>query len=477
MNANLLIVDDEINIRRTLSKILAKQGYHVEAAADAAEALSLARQQRFHLLISDLKLPDLDGLSLLREIRPLLPDIQVIVMTAYGTIETAVEAMRQGAYDYIAKPFEPAHLLVLIEKALEKHALASDNARLRQVVRSKDEYGRLVGDSPSMSEVFRLIDMVAPTPATVLLQGESGVGKEVIARTLHQRSPRCQGPFISLNCGAVPESLLESELFGHERGAFTGADSARAGKIELAHGGTLFLDEVGEMSPRTQIEFLRVLDQRELRRLGGSKLIHVDIRVLAATNKRLEDEVAAGSFREDLFYRLNVVPVDVPPLRERKDDIATLAQTFLNEFAELYNKPRKRLSRPVLECLLQCAWPGNVRELRNLMERLTVTVHDNLVETGDLPPQYRPVEASPPSVEIALGSTLAEVEELVIRRTLGEVTTHREKAAKILGISPRALHYKLSRYGLRRDGDSAQNDGVGAKDGSEGGGEESGEGA
>ncbi|MEX2299770.1 MAG: sigma-54 dependent transcriptional regulator [Bryobacterales bacterium] len=451
MNANLIIVDDEINIRKTLSKILAKQGYSVAVAADAAEALALARQQRFHLLISDLKLPDIDGLSLLREIRPLQPDIQVIVMTAYGTIQTAVEAMRQGAYDYITKPFEPSHLLILIEKALEKHALASDNARLREVVRSKDEYGRLVGSSTAMSEVFRLIDMVAAAPATVLVQGESGVGKEVIARTLHQRSPRSHGPFISLNCGAVPESLLESELFGHERGAFTGADIARAGKIELANGGTLFLDEVGEMSPRTQIEFLRVLDQRELRRLGGSKLIHVDIRVLAATNKRLQDEVAAGKFREDLFYRLNVVPIDVPPLRERKEDIATLAQIFLNEFATLYNKPRKRLGRPALECLLQCAWPGNVRELRNLMERLTVTVNDDLIEAGDLPDIYRPLEVTRPSVEIPLGSTLAAVEELVIRRTLAEVTTHREKAARLLGISPRALHYKIGRYGLRRE--------------------------
>jgi transcriptional regulator with PAS, ATPase and Fis domain len=298
--------------------------------------------------------------------------------------------------------------------------------------------------------------MVAPTPATVLLQGESGAGKEVIARMLHQRSQRSEGPFICLNCGAVPESLLESELFGYEKGAFTGADTSRPGKIELAHGGTLFLDEVGEMSPRTQIEFLRVLDQRELRRLGGSKLIHVDMRVLAATNKRLESEVAAGKFREDLFYRLNVVPVDVPPLRERKDDIASLAQSFLNEFAEGYRRPRKHLSRQALDCLLQYGWPGNVRELRNLMERLTVTVHDSLVQAGDLPVQYRPAEVPRPSLEVPLGCTLEEVEELVIRRTLAEVTPHREKAAKILGISPRALHYKLNRYGIR----NSQTDGI-----------------
>ncbi len=449
MKANLLVVDDEVNIRTTLSKTLVKEGYRVESAPDAVQALRLAEKVPFEILITDLKMPGMDGITLIREMRSVIPEIEAIVMTAYGTVETAVEAMRQGAYDYISKPFEPSHLCVIIQKALERRSLASDNARLRRVVRTKDEYGQLIGRSPAMAAVFRLIDMVASTPATVLIQGESGVGKEVIAKTLHQRSPRCHAPFISINCGAVPESLLESELFGYEKGAFTGADSSRPGKIELAQGGTLFLDEVGEMSARTQIEFLRVLDQRELRRLGGTKLIHVDTRVLAATNRQLEDDVASGRFRKDLFYRLNVVPVDVPPLRERKDDIAALAQSFLNEFSLLYGKPRKRLARPALENLLQYPWPGNVRELRNLMERLTVTLFDAVVEAGDLPEQYRPAMVSPPTVEVPLGNTLDQVEELVIRRTLAEITPHREKAARILGISPRALHYKLNKYGLR----------------------------
>jgi DNA-binding NtrC family response regulator len=455
MKANLLVVDDEVNIRSALMKMLARQGYRVECAEDAPRALELLTRIRFELVLTDMKMPGVDGIRLLRQIRSLDPPPEVILMTAYGTVETAVEAMREGAYDYITKPLEPSRLSVLIEKALQKQRLTADNLRLRRAVRAKDEFGRLIGTGPGMTEVFRLIDMVAPTPATVLIHGESGVGKELIARTLHQRSSRSNGPLISLNCGAMPESLLESELFGHEKGAFTGADAARSGKIELAHGGTLFLDEVSEMAPRTQVEFLRVLDQREFRRLGGSKLVQVDIRIVSATNKKLEDEVAGGRFREDLFYRLNVVPIHVPPLRERKEDIATLAESFLREFSSAYGLPRKRLSRETLEHLLAYSWPGNVRELRNLMERLVVTLHDTVIEPGDLPEPYRLAEGPKPTVEVPLGATLEAVEALVIRRTLSEITPHREKAAQILGISPRALHYKLNRYGLRSDEEEA----------------------
>ena len=451
MKAKLLLVDDEVNIRKTLSKLLAREGYQVETAAGVAEAVNLAGKARFEVMITDLKMPDSDGITLLRRIRALDPSIETIVMTAYGTVETAVEAMKEGAYDYIAKPFEPDHLVVLIEKAIEKRSLATENSALRRVVHSKEEYGRIIGKSPAMSEVFRLIEVSAAVPATILVQGESGVGKELIARSLHQRSPRCHGPLVSLNCGAVPESLLESELFGFEKGAFTGADTARPGKIEMAHAGTLFLDEVSEMSPRTQIEFLRVLDQRELCRLGGSKMIHVDIRIIAATNKRLDEEVAAGRFRKDLFYRLNVVPIHVPPLRARKQDIAALAHSFLNEFCAAYRRPQMKLNRETLDALMSHSWPGNVRELRNLMERLVVTLNDTVVYPGDLPPEYQPTDRPRPTIEVPLGSSLDEVEALVIRRTLSEITSHREKAAEILGISPRALHYKLNRYGLRLD--------------------------
>jgi transcriptional regulator with PAS, ATPase and Fis domain len=299
-----------------------------------------------------------------------------------------------------------------------------------------------------------LIEMLAPTPATVLIQGESGVGKELIARAIHQRSPRAARSLISLNCGAIPETLLESELFGFEKGAFTGADSARQGKIEMAHRGTLFLDEVGEMNPKTQIELLRVLESKELRRLGGAKLVTVDIRVIAATNKTLAEEVAAGRFREDLFYRLNVVPVKVPPLRELSEDIPLLAKRFLQEFAGSYGRAGKHLSRDVTETLLRLPWPGNVRELKNLMERLTIVVNDALVRSEDLPDEYRPAEPHRKTIQIPLGETLEHVEEVLIRRTLAEITTHRERAAGILGISPRTLHYKLRRLGIDSETDN-----------------------
>ena len=335
-------------------------------------------------------MPGTDGLSLLRQIRAVDRSVEVIVMTAYGTVDTAVEAMQEGAYDYIEKPINQERLPILIDRVLEKQALAEDNSRLRETVKTQEEFGGLIGTTAKMASVYQFIEMVAPTGATVLIQGESGVGKELIARAIHQRSARSQGPLISLNCGAIPESLLESELFGFEKGAFTGADTARQGKIEMSDKGTLFLDEVGEMNPKTQIELLRVIETKELRRLGGAKLISVDLRVVAATNKRLSDEVAAGRFREDLFYRLNVVPVFVPPLRERREDIPLLAERFLQEFAARYQKPRKRLSREVAELLMGLPWPGNVRELRNLMERITVTVSDNVVRAEDLPEEYRP---------------------------------------------------------------------------------------
>jgi transcriptional regulator with GAF, ATPase, and Fis domain len=335
-----------------------------------------------------------------------------------------------------------------LRRLLEKQALAEDNSRLRETVKTQEEFGGLIGKAEKMASVYQFIEMVAPTGATVLIQGESGVGKELIARAIHQRSARSHGPLISLNCGAIPESLLESELFGFEKGAFTGADAARQGKSEMSDKGTLFLDEVGEMNPKTQIELLRVIETKELRRLGGSKLISVDLRVVAATNKKLSDEVAAGKFREDLFYRLNVVPIFVPPLRDRREDIRLLAERFLREFAARYQKPRKRFARDVIELLMGLPWPGNVRELRNLMERLTVTVSDAIVGMEDLPEEYRPASISQLMMEIPIGQPLDKVEEMVIRKTLNEVTSHRGKAARILGISPRALHYKLRRYGI-----------------------------
>ena len=448
MTGRILVVDDETNIRSALAKLLSKLGHRVESAGSAEEALQLLQPGRYRVVLTDLKMTGMDGLALLRRIKAADNSVEVIVMTAYGAVDTAVEAMREGAFDYIEKPINQERLPILIERVLERQTLAEDNSRLRKAVHAQEEFGGMIGKAENMAKVYQLIEMVAPTQATVLIQGESAVGKELIARAIHQRGLRSQGPLVSLNCGAIPESLLESELFGFERGAFTGADSARQGKIEMSDKGTLFLDEVGEMNPKTQIELLRVLETKELRRLGGSKLISVDLRVVAATNKKLGEEVAAGRFREDLFYRLNVVPIFVPPLRDRREDIPLLTERFLHEFAATYHRPRKRLARGVIELLMGFAWPGNVRELRNLMERLTVTVSETVIFLDDLPEEYRPAGNSRRTMEIPLGQPLEEVEALIIRKTLAEVTSHREKAARMLGISPRALHYKLRRYGL-----------------------------
>jgi DNA-binding NtrC family response regulator len=451
----VLIVDDEANIRNALAKLLAKSGYSVKSAANVAEGLAMLESNAFDIVLTDLRMAGDGGLELLREVKRRDSRVEVIVMTAYGTVETAVQAMKEGAYDYIEKPVNVDRLPLLLQRALERRSLAEDNVRLRAVVSAREEYGNLVGRSEKITQLYGLIEMVAPTQATVLIQGESGSGKELIARALHLRSTRASGPMISLNCGAIPESLLESELFGFERGAFTGADTARPGKIEMADRGTLFLDEVGEMNAKTQVELLRVLENREFRRLGGSKTIAVNIRILAATNKTLAEEVAAGRFREDLFYRLNVVPIKAPPLRERTADIPVLIARFLQEFGKSYGRPPKRLAREASEVLLQHRWPGNVRELRNLMERLTVTVNDTIVRMEDLPEEYRPAGRPAPTIPIRLGETLEKIEETVIRRTLAELTSHRERAATILGISPRSLHYKLRQYGIADSEDAA----------------------
>jgi DNA-binding NtrC family response regulator len=448
LRGRILVVDDEGNIRNALAKLLSKFGHEVFPAATAQEALQLLPSSKARVVLTDLRMPGMDGLSLLTEIKGIDPSVEVIVMTAFGSVDTAVEAMRQGAYDYIEKPINQERLPLVIDRALERQMLTEDNSRLRETVKTREEFGGLIGKAEAMTRLYELIEMVSPTRATVLILGESGVGKELIAQAIHQRGPRSREPLISLNCGAIPESLLESELFGFEKGAFTGADAARQGKIEMSDRGTLFLDEVGEMNPKTQIELLRVLETKELRRIGGTKVISVDLRVIAATNKKLSEEVAAGRFREDLFYRLNVVPLFVPPLRERREDIPMLAERFLEEFASTYHRPRKRLSRGVIELLMSLDWPGNVRELRNLIERLTVTISEIHIDEDDLPAEYRRTRSSRHILEIPLGETLEKVEALVIRKTLAEVTSHREKAALILGISPRALHYKLRRYGL-----------------------------
>ena len=446
MAARVLVVDDETNIRTALAKIVEKAGYVVAAADSGDAALGLLQDTAFDLVITDLKMVGASGMEILQAVKRLHPDSEVILLTAYGTIESAVEAMKTGAYDYVTKPVDPDRLTHLVVKALEYKALRQEVRHLREQVAVKAAFEHIIGRSLPMRGVYETVRQVSPTMATVLVTGESGTGKELVARAIHNCSQRNTGPFVVLNCGALPESLVETELFGHERGAFTGALTTKLGRIEQAHGGTLFLDEVSEMSPKTQVDCLRVLQDREFRRVGGNRSITVDVRFIAATNKDLEEAGRAGTFREDLFYRLAVVPITLPPLRERIEDIPLLATTFLREFCGEYQRPAKSLSAAALQALREYAWPGNVRELRNLAERLVVTVPGPVIRPVHLPSAILTGERSERSISVPLGIPLEVVEERIIRKTLGEVTSHRERAAKILGISPRALHYKIRRY-------------------------------
>jgi DNA-binding NtrC family response regulator len=440
------MVDDELNIRGALAKILERVGHTVSAAESGDAALGSLHEAPFDLIITDLKMVGTSGLEVLRAAKQYQPEAEVIMLTAYGTVESAVDAMKAGAYDYLTKPIEPERLLHVAAKALEYKALRGEVRQLREQAAVATAFEHIVGRSLAMRAVYEKVRQVSPTMATVLLSGESGTGKELVARAIHNRSQRTAGPFVTLNCGALPETLVESELFGYERGAFTGALSTKQGRIEQADGGTLLLDEVSEMSAKTQIDFLRVLQEREFRRVGGPRPITVDVRFIAATNKNLEQAVKAGMFREDLFYRLAVVPIALSPLRERTEDIPLLATTFIKEFCAQYQRLEKSFAPAAFQALRDYAWPGNVRELRNLAERLVVTVPDRVIRPAHLPSTILTGEKPERSVTVPLGIPLDVIEEQIIRKTLTEITSHREQAAKLLGISPRALHYKLRRY-------------------------------
>lgn len=446
MPARILVIDDEQNIRGALAKLLEKAGHEVTAADSGDAALPLLHEAAFDLVISDLKMVGASGMDVLQQCKHCQPDTEVVLLTAYGTIQSAVEAIKAGAYDYVMKPVDPERLVHLVAKALEHGALRKEVRQLREQAAVKEAFEHIVGRSAQMREVYEKVRQVAPTAATVLISGESGTGKELVARAIHNRSPRREAHFVTLNCGALPETLVESELFGYERGAFTGAVTTKIGRIEQADGGTLFLDEVGEMSPKTQVDFLRVLQDREVRRIGGAGPVAVDVRFIAATNKNLEEAVKAGNFREDLFYRLAVVPIGVPPLRERVEDLSLLATAFVKELCKQYERSEKSFSPAALQALRDYTWPGNVRELRNLVERLVVTVPDRVIRPAHLPSNLLAEDKPQRTVTIPLGIALDVVEEQLIRRTLKEITSHREKAAALLGISPRALHYKIRRY-------------------------------
>jgi DNA-binding NtrC family response regulator len=446
----ILVLDPESSQRAAVANRLAARGLSVESPERLEKAAGRLSRSIYDLVIVDLGMLGADWAARLSELKHQAPGMEVIVTANQGSIEAAVEAIREGAYDYLLKPLDLERLPVLVERALEKRRLAEENRNLRERLTLKDEYGRVVGKSGRITEVYEVASQVAETNATVLLTGESGTGKELVAKAIHKRSDRRDRPFITINCGALPEGLLESELFGFERGAFTGAVESKPGKFELAHGGTLHLDEVGEMSPKTQVEFLRVLQEKEFRRLGGDKLTRVDVRIIAATNKDLLGEVKEGRFRQDLYYRLAVVPIHMPRLRDRRDDIPLLVDTFLREFGQMNRKRVKKIPREALELLMRYDWPGNIRELRNVIERITVTVDAITVRPEHLPPEIASADGTTRQIYIALGTPLKKVEEIVIRKTLEEVTDHRQKAAKILGISPRALHYKIAQYGVRR---------------------------
>jgi DNA-binding NtrC family response regulator len=447
-SARILVVDDEVNIREALADLLEGDGYQVRTAASAEEALDVLQRDPCEIVISDLRLTGRSGLDLLRWARETRPETETIILTAYGTVEGAVEAMKLGAYDYISKPVDRQRLGLLIEKALEKQSLSLENRSLRRRLSIKEEFSNIIGHSPRIREIFKLISEVAPTSATVLISGESGTGKELVARAIHKRSLRKERQFVTLNCGALPDSLMESELFGFERGAFTGALATKIGRIEMASGGTLFLDEVGDISPKTQVDLLRVLQDRELRRLGGANSIKVDVRFIAATNRELDAEIAEKRFREDLYYRLNVVPITMPALRERTEDIPLLVESFLQEFCKIHQKEPKTASDDTLQLLMQYSWPGNIRELRNLVERLALLIRDEVIEPRHLPSPVRSSDDAAPELTIRLDQPLLELEKTVIRNVLVRITRNRTSAARILGISLRALHYKIKRFGL-----------------------------
>lgn len=392
---NVLIIDDEKNYLIILEDLLSEEGHHVLTAESGREGLELARNNDLDVVVTDMKMPGMDGMEVLEQVRAFNSDLPVIMMTAFGTVEKAVEAMKKGAFHYILKPFENEELKVLVQKAVEHHQLLRQNRQMKEILEGQHHFDNIVGKSEPMERVYALIRKVAPTKATVLITGESGTGKELIARAIHFNSPRKNGPFISVNCGALPENLLESELFGHERGAFTGAVGLRKGRFELAHGGTLFLDEISEMSPPLQVKLLRALQEMRFERVGGTETLQVDVRVVAASNRNLKEEVAAGRFRSDLFFRLNVVHVQLPPLRARPSDIPLLAHHFLKKYQKQTGREDLRLRADTLRALLNYSWPGNVRELENVIERAVILCSDREITPEDLPPEVLRPSAGP----------------------------------------------------------------------------------
>ncbi len=475
----VLVIEDDETVRDVLRSFLGEKGFDVTLALNGEAGLEMVRAEKFDLILTDLVMPGITGMDILKEVTTAEISVPVIVMTAFGTVQTAVEAMRYGAFDYITKPFNLDELMIVLEKALSVSKLRKENVMLKMQLKKRYNFKGLIGDSPRMQSVYELIEKIADTDSTVLITGESGTGKELIAKTIHyNNTSRSGGPFVPINCAAIPRDLLESELFGHEKGAFTGAVSTRLGRFELAQGGTLFLDEVGELDPSLQVKLLRVLQEREFERVGGMKTIKVDVRILAATNKDLEKATKEGKFREDLFYRLNVIPLHLPPLRNRLEDIPLLATFFVQEFCRRRKREPFAFSSATMECLLNYRWPGNVRELENLIERLTILVSSPVVNVPDLPEKLHQMifadmdpphgstaelshqaDSSPPTsgrgIGVELGDAGINLNEMVsamerdlIMKALEKSGGVRSKAAQLLGLNRTTLLEKMKKMGI-----------------------------
>jgi DNA-binding NtrC family response regulator len=443
---SVLLVDDEINTLKVLSAILKDNGYDVTTARTAEEGLDRSSKGVFDVVITDYRLPGIDGLMFLSELHKKTPDVPVVMLTAFGTIEMAVEAMRTGAFNYISKPVNPDELLTVTREAVAKHQLLVENISLKSQLKDRYNFKNIIGKSDVMQEVFNLIETVAKSSSNVLVTGESGTGKELVARAVHYESPRADKPFIPIDCTALSEQLLESELFGHEKGAFTGAHERKAGQIEYANGGTIFLDEVGDLPLSVQKKFLRFIQEREFLRVGGSSRVKVDVRIIAATNRDLDAEIKNGNFREDLFFRLNVVRLTVPPLRERKDDIPMLAARFMTKYAAVNAKAITSIDSDVIEAFLRYDWPGNVRELENAVERAVVLCPSGTVTMPLLPRAIR--ELRTPLSDVGDGLNLLETEKRLLLRALDKTAWNQTRAAEVLGISRKQLRTKMKHHGL-----------------------------
>jgi len=449
LSARILIIEDEDKLRRVMELQLRAAGFEVEQAGTAEDGLKTADSTE--LIITDLRLPGMDGLQLLAALRERGLQTPIVVMTAFGSIETAVEAMKAGAVDFLPKPFSLDHLMAVVNKALEIRTLRDENRKLREELGHRYQFDNIVGRSPVMREIFGTIERVAPTRATVLLAGESGVGKDMIARAIHQHSPRRDHPFVKINCTALPENLMESELFGYEKGAFTGANVTKPGKFEQADTGTVFLDEIGDVPASIQVKLLRILQEREFERLGSNKTRHIDVRVLAATNVDLRAALEQGTFREDLYYRLNVMPISIPPLRERREDIPFLAEHFVQKLSKDLGSVAIGISEEAIQKLMQYHWPGNVRELENVIERSMVLAAQPVLSASDIrldtaPRAHRPSSNS--EYAIPDGMTLDEYEQAIIRDALRRAVNNKSQAARMLGLTRNALRYRLTQMGI-----------------------------